>query len=243
MRGRKFSWVNAEKGERGSRTFLEVLRFIRDGDPLRDSLLCASLDEQGAFSHFNFELEHLLLSRGRMPDVSEVPPNYKENKKSKGERTWTSSYENQVYLFSLFREALQKAAGDVPLVIVLDNMEIEPGDFNTVLVPHLILPIRRGDVKNVKLILVLSQKNETEYDLRQLGPYETIVVSKFKKEDFVPLALEFIRYKKNPFDQPRDHVKQIVDTWEKTAIGEYWGPEHLNTVFGWVEQAGRLRSS
>ena len=235
MRGRRFSWVEAREGKGDSKTFLEILRFIRDGNPLLNSLLSPSLDQHGAFSHFNFVLEHLLLSRGFMPDVSEAPPNHKESNKSKGKRTWTESYENRDYLFSLFREALQKAAGEVPLVIVLDNMEIEPVDFNKVLVPHLILPIKRGEVPNVKLILVLSEKNETEYDLKQLGYIEPILVRKFKKKDYVPLALEFIRYNKSLVVLPRDKVKNIVKSLDENRIGEFWEPEELNVALATVK--------
>ena len=251
MRGRKVTWVNAKGGQSSKKaggkrsqngredsiTFLEVLRFIRDGDSSLNSLLSPRLDEQGAFSQFNWDLARLLTPKKFEQEASVASPNYEEPDETMTKRKLKGSPESLAPLFSRFRDALQKAAGEVPLVIVLDNMKIAPDHFNNVLIPHLILPIKRGEVSNVKLILVLSQKNETDYKegLEQLGQYKPIEVLSFQQDEFLPLMLEFIRYNKDSVTLPREEVMGIVSAVDKT-VKEPWKPEFLDTVLKVVLQ-------
>ena len=154
LRGRRVRYVDFDLGRTVG--FVEALTVIRD---TREDLPSLGAGAERAFDRFNYDLGHLLAGRvppepeGPLP--TEPPPLPAEIKLGDGltERLFTS-----------FRDALELAAKDEPLLLILDHVGgILSGDFLQFIHPLLLETLAERGPSNLRVIVVLSAEQRRAY--------------------------------------------------------------------------------
>jgi hypothetical protein len=207
LRQRQVAYVDIDYRE--TKNFLGVLKAIREGEP-SGSLICPRLPD-AAMADFDAAYGALLEQPGA--DVKVAGDSMLLEK-----------------LFASFRAALARVAAAAPLIIALDHMNIEQSHSTGYLVPHLFLPIARGEVEGVRMILVgtptelnrlLADKTgKTDYLVNNAL---TIDVSLWHPKEFESLAQEFCLYNDVLLDGP---VKMVIKGFSEMTVNE-WSPSTL----------------
>jgi hypothetical protein len=126
--------------------------------------------------------------------------------------------------FAGFREALQRAAEPLPLLLVLDHFSSEreglPAAHFKYLWEHLIARIGAGEVKNVKMVVVLS-KTEKERDYGNLSDleqnYAEIPIGGLPREQFAELGRELYSL---VYPGTKEGAQPIIDRYFQLQQGE-----------------------
>ncbi|WP_437277867.1 CHAT domain-containing protein [Sorangium sp. So ce375] len=217
IRGRRGRYVDLNGQE--SHGFLSILHRIR-GDDLDDisSPIRQPLPEP-AFRRFLFELDHLL--DGKEPPVSDLP--LTEPVDIDPNRRLQRGAENSITrIFQSFRNGLEQAAKDEPLLVVIDHLEFAfHEDFKKYVKPLLLKPIMDGRVRNVRVVLAVRERDFEKLDLESLVPgraanEHVVRVLAFRPEEFLELACEFCHY--NDFGEQTNlltaYAVQLTDSWK-----------------------------
>jgi hypothetical protein len=247
MRGRKFLRVNM----RGpTLNFAAALCRISMGDSFSGTLLEKPLQPRAAFNLFHWELPYLL--KGESPPPMKLPKSgvidAPEDRKLEGlvhdyqSRRFPrggvhreqDARDNSVHLkriFSNFAEALKKVAEGMPLIIALDHLTIDATDFENYFVKYLLLPVKRHELSPVRMILVLSGDNISDYNLRDkespLYIGNGVSIPKFRKDEFEFFAYEFFRFNRMTRARATKTIDHYLDTpW----VQEGWAPGRLYAV-------------
>ena len=229
-----------EIGGTESRTWLDVLQQIRDGDDTKqNSLLIHRPLRESAFYRFNWELEHRF--RG------EVPPTVFDNgvwpaKKIKvgdPKAQWTPNFE--VDTLQSFQQAIIQAAEiNNPLIIVLDHFTKGGGiierDMIELLIPKLVKEaaqqrfreqISSTKMRVVKFVLVLTETEFRDFKVaEQVSSSYMVPLTPFNVDDAKEMILEYLRYfRPNWLEEKR---KKYVDGLEEFLKEEpEWTPKGL----------------
>ncbi|WP_127504637.1 CHAT domain-containing protein [Actinoplanes solisilvae] len=212
-------------------SWLEVLYAVRDGQTGGSSL--RSPLPAAAFAEFNREIERLAAGQEPRADdpVPAVPP--RPGFVATGEHAL--SYAQRI--FTRFTEALTKAAEDRPLTVAIDHLSIgaQGGvlaeDVRTHLSPMLFAPAARGELRRVRLIVVLR---DDERDLLG-GPVRELMqpveVIGFSRRLFYFLHREHYARSGHP-DESWDKFELILQAIAGD-LDEFWPP----SLFAWIETA------
>lgn len=143
-----------------------------------------------------------------------------------GDTTWEPGEQLENVFVSL-AECLRIAADGAPFIIALDQLEnVEPAAFRQ-LAEHLLLPVARGELAPVRLIVVLRspqmQQPRWPQDLTSMA--HVVHVDEIA-EDFAPLAREFVRHHKFELES----VSPIIDEFSKALVGTSWAPAVLRDI-------------
>jgi hypothetical protein len=230
MRGRELQWVNMEDNK--AKDFVHVMRLIQVGDETRTSLMCQSLARlnDAAFDLFNWKLTHYLTNGSWPTPGTEMPTGPHAIPK---DARWRGG-EGIEQAFALFREALAQAAGDKPLIIALDQLDVEDTHFNYLSL-YLFSHIAAGWVRNVRMILVLSEEEQEKYKegMKILGgSFERVELQKIKGKFLKPYAREFLRY--NDIRLKAGNTQTVFDTFVSKHGQDDWKPEKLGDILGIV---------
>jgi hypothetical protein len=150
--------------------WLTVLRGIRSGDPSRKMLCIHKPLDEAAFGLFNWELNR------RLEGVVDPEPALAPAFENDALRPLGDEFSDTMIsrTFASFRDAIQEAARQMPLLLVLDHFSNErgalPAGHFRYLWEYLISPIGAGEVNNVKMVVVLS-KREKEQDYENLADF------------------------------------------------------------------------
>lgn len=217
--------------------WLDVLLQIRDGD--EDEKQFSPLHEPlnpEAFRLFNWELNHRL--QGATPPVWEGRPDQIIDPPQKGNRKvddLTSSNKDFVKLtFDSFRQALQQAAGDKPLILVLDHFtrtpfSLEPASM-TAMIRELINPVAAGKLKPVKLVMIMTDDEFfRDYKIEDTlkAPFVEVPVSLLEDDKFDELATEFLKLH-GP--EQLDEIGRFVIK-QRAANIKQWKPTELKDLY------------
>jgi hypothetical protein len=210
--------------------WLAVLRAIRDGDGTKTGSLVHGRLDPARFHIFNWELNQRLLHNVVNPDRPEVATPTDDAMASLGE---TPSEHVIASTFASFREALQVVAEQTPLLLVLDHFSSErealPAAHFRYLWEHLIARVGAGEVKNVKVVVVLS-KTEKERDYEILSElernYAEIPIAGLPPEQFFELGRELfsLLYSAQQDAQPlieqyfQLHQRKIIKDWKISTL-------------------------
>jgi hypothetical protein len=231
LRGRRVRYVDLDVDS--PHGFLSILHRIRgegddDSSPIRKPL------PEAAFQRFLFDLDHFL--QGREPPASPPPlagPVYIDPR-----RPLQPGAENVIpRIFRSFSTALEQAAKDEPLLLVIDHLKrAYPEDFKKYVKPQLLKPIMDGRVRNVRVVLAAGRRDYDDLELGSLVPggaaaEQVIRVPAFKPQEFVELACEFCRY--HAFDDS----EEVIAALAKKVQAE-WGPLMLRKVQSLLEGIG-----
>jgi hypothetical protein len=213
--------VGGDKGK----TWLDVLLQIRHGDDVKQhsSLIYEPLNES-AFSQFYWELENRY--RATEPPLWEGQPvTVKDDYKlADPNANWSPSF--HVETVPSFKQSIVQAAEiNKPLIIVLDhfpdNLE---DDMKKQLIPGLIRPaalgeltrsVDEGQVRTVKLIVVLTPEQFRNFDIEMLtgGARCDVPVEYLDWTTFADVATEYLRkfsaYERLNFEE--DKIKKAVE--------------------------------
>lgn len=225
MRGRNLLYVDLKDGK--TKSFIDILRIIRDADPYASSLIRKPLDYT-AFHRFNFDL-HYWLNGERPPDFDPQSRLVRDD----NVKRWDGGDKQTVEaIFLAFFAALERAAGHEPLIIVLDHLrdnDLLPGHFNDYLWPYMIKPIAERKLPQVRIILCVNSSDHKRFNLDRLVSSEsTIAVPLFKACDFEKLALEYL----SNYEINVQYVKKVIAAINEISTGEDWKPERLSQLKG-----------
>ena len=163
LRGRRLHYIDLEaelpRAELGESTkdWLRALRAIRDGT--KGCHLSPELDPH-AFSDFNAELNWLVKQQPRDAPV----PGFGSASPVRDEWQAFDPNAGQVQarigrIFAAFRAALGRAAAGRHIVLALDAVEgVMEQSWRDYILPELVLPLARGDVEGVRLLLVVPHE-------------------------------------------------------------------------------------
>jgi CHAT domain-containing protein len=122
-------------------------------------------------------------------------------------------------LYATFREALAEQAKLRPLTIVLDQFgdRMDQGSF-WVLWKLLLVPIARGQLKNVKVIVVLNDKELDEFDFETeikqrddlRAPYDHLTLPGLKVDEFIELLEQYLYFRSPKFRDLNDYLKVVM---------------------------------
>lgn len=232
MRGRELLWVSMKDNK--AKDFVHVMRLIQVGDETRTSLICRPLTRlnEDAFNLFNWRLMYYLNNNSWPPPGMEMPPGQHVIPK---DARWRGG-EGIEQAFVFFREALAKAAGNTPLIIALDQLDIEDTHFNY-LALYLFSHVATGCVRNVRIILVLSEGDERGNYKKGMqilgGSFERVELQKIKGKFLEPYAREFLRY--NDIRLKEGKTKTVFDAFVSSNSNDDWKPEVLGDILGIVK--------
>ncbi|WP_437840057.1 CHAT domain-containing protein [Sorangium sp. So ce1153] len=221
LRDRRVRYVDLDGQE--SHGFLSFLHRLRgdEGDdtssPIREPL------PEPAFRRFLFELNHLL--DGKEPPASDLPLTGPVD--IDPTRRLQRGAENSIpRIFLSFRNALEQAAKDEPLLIVIDHLRwVFREDFKKYIKPLLLKPIMEGRVRNVRVVVAVRESDFEDFDLDSLVPghaanEHVVRVLAFRPEEFLDLAREFCRY--NNFGEQTNllaaYGSQLTDSWKPRTL-------------------------
>ena len=204
--------------------WLTVLRSIRGGDPLRKTLLIHKPFDGTAFGFFNWELNRRL--EGVVDPDPALAPVFEEDALQPLGDDITNTMISRT--FASFRNALQEAAKPMPLLLVLDHFsagrEALPAAHFRYLWEYLISPIGAGEVKNVKMAVVLS-KREKEQDYENLADFERnyaeIPIGNLPPEHFCELGRELF-YILYPARRPDSQLVEQALEFARQNLGAEW---------------------
>jgi CHAT domain len=221
-----------------SKDWLDVLLQIRDGDEeeRENSTLHEPLNPE-SFHDFNWELHYRL--QGQSPPVREgqviEPP-------QRGERVvgnLVSSNRDFVELtFTSFRQSLQSASGGNPLILVLDHFTRGDAVLETAsmteMINKLIRPVANGDLKPIKIVLILTKTEYYElYKIEEKLPkplFPLVELNGIKKEKFDALASEFLQSQN--LSGSKEELIEYIQAWKKLFVrNEYWEPARLKKLY------------
>jgi hypothetical protein len=228
-RGHHARYVDLRSVRRMS--WLEVLYAIRDGQAGGSSL--RSPLPAAAFAEFNREIERL--SAGQEPraddPVPAVPP--KPRFVATGEHALSFAQR----IFTRFAEALTKAAEDRPLTVAIDHLSIGaqggvlPEEVLSHLSPMLFAPAARGELRRVRLIVVLrdDERDLLGAPVREL--MQRVEVTGFSRRLFFFLHRERYARSGHPDDAwvKFDKILRVV----AEDLDEFWLP----SSFDWLDTA------
>lgn len=216
LRGWQVAYVTM--GDGIARSFVNTLRLIR-GDPSITGLARSTLDP-AAFSEFNHQLNHLEeLAKNRLP---EMPAGVIDEIDPKREIPAELKAAVAPKLAESLALALQRAAGGSPLVVALDQVEIEKSDCVTFLIPHFLKPLAERFWPPLRLLLVLRKDQFTSYGLETLAP-DPIGVEKFAPEEFILYGAEYCRRFKFPLGEKLEKAIEGIGG----ALSKPWEPACL----------------
>ena len=211
-----------------------LLHLIRFGLPTSVSPLWKSQLDQDAFKEFDDELEKID-RRARGHGEVRKTPKWREEAYGAGPQLL------EYFHRGLVRQTRPPAnPNGSPLVIALDHLKIAGTDFKQYLLPGFIAPIARGDrpsgladagadeVPDVYLLLVLSEREKSSYDLTSLalGPAH-VPVDLFAPKDFVDLAWEFCRHHK---PSKKEKLLKLLTLYAEVKLDQMpWKPTELRT--------------
>jgi hypothetical protein len=242
-----------------SKTFLSILRQIRDGDaPNLDSKTCylhAGLPKS-AFRQFNWHLNNLT-ETGALGDwvdaehpEAEIPDAYRPLAALSDQRP-----EEQIA--PLFLEALQTAAAGRLLVLVFDQLEgkvenLLPVNEFEQLVRHVILPIAETAAGLLKVAIVATTAQAASFKLKPISPRYADRVAEYKvpvnikDDELAMLAAEMLWFQdemmvtqiaRSTFQLRNDQIpppKGMARLFSVRKMIEAFNPNYLSAV-------GRMR--
>jgi len=234
-----------EVGGMETKTWLDVILQIRDGDDTKNSSLLINKPlKRAAFHKFNWELEHRLT--GKEPpnvwDGTVVEP--RKIKLSDPAANWPPNFEKNT--LESFRQAIIQAAEiNNPLIIVLDHFTKNAGitvpEMEHYLIPFLIAPAARRQFRevlseteshSVKFVLVLNDDEFEKFKIGELvsGPYE-VEAPLFKPEKFAELLAEYLRRIKPdwPEEKQAATVPALMNLFEDKSAFSF---RDLNSIPG-----------
>ncbi|MCC6730744.1 MAG: CHAT domain-containing protein [Chthonomonadales bacterium] len=224
LRGRPVRYVNMRTLD--SADFLGFLRLIArgGGSPPLDADLPAE-----AFHAFNRSLNRYQaggpFTEG--PGLPAVPD------EDQGLPLRRGSERENVAIVQAFREALRHAAGDRPLILVLDHLRVEPEDWRNYLYPHLVRHIAEHSLHPMRLVLVVTARQYADFGLADhAGVAPVIRLEYFESKAFMGLAWEFGRYYRclnSHIDG--DDIHTLIQVLDNTSISRArWAPTELEVI-------------
>ncbi|MFN2167413.1 MAG: CHAT domain-containing protein [Anaerolineae bacterium] len=223
LRGHELRYVDMAGTSRGDA--LAVLRRICDGDGSGDDTSLTRPLPAAAFSDFKTTVQQVLgapLSEtSRLAEIEPV---------------------DVKRIFEAFQHGLEQAVTTPPLVVVLDHLaDIDQEQFRSFLVPHLVVWCAKRQDPNIRLVLLVRQR---EYDRFQLSMVRTrfraVQVDDFEPERWWELAQEFVRRNLRP-PQPEADAIEALDSFI-ASLGNFppgrWKPERLDLLLNRAQLAG-----
>ncbi len=187
-------------GSEGKR-WLDVLLQIRGGDKTKRyaSLIYDELDET-AFRQFYWELQNRFEQK-EPPALDAQKVVIKDDYKI-SDSVWTPNFYTET-IPSFVQALIQSAQVNRPLIVVLDHFQgILDDDMKKELIPGLIRPAAEGKLKlnvgegqtrSVKLIVVLSEKEIQDFEIKTLvGGFYPVPVTYLSKETFSEVVSEYL---------------------------------------------------
>lgn len=200
---------------------LQLMRHVRgsraDGGPLRPMLY-------PSFAGFNDTVNAVLANRPReaMPATG-IDDEKPLDRAHFPERGWEQ-------LGAAFLDGLRTAAAAQPLTLVLDHLSrhnagIDFDDFRLQVVPQVLLPIHRGDVANVSVVIAGTESELDACGLRALRDASKGVaqLGEFLREDWESLAREFAVRVQIPPDEADELIGYFATRIKKNP----WKPAAL----------------
>lgn len=212
LRDRTVAYVDV--GSQSTKNFVDILKIIREGDPKESDIICAPLPT-APFADFDQNYGALLA------------------KSAEAVTALAADEQRRKQFFQAYADALQAIAATKPLIIVLDQLNVEWKDFNDVLVENLLLQIARGKVANCRLILVCSVDDFDKIQSKELKALASVIeVPAWKPEKYVPLARQICLY--NGFDLSK--AGGLI-TANSAILPPQWGPTNLRLLVDLLKQS------
>jgi hypothetical protein len=220
--------------------FLALLRLVRDGkqklpnekdDP--SPLRVALRGRKQAFLRFDRDLNWIL--QGRRPP-GEDPGSAEEDKMLPFDAS-AALPDPFPPIFTSFRAALERAADDQPLVLALDHFApIRADGTRGYLRPHFFNHVAAGEIKGVRMILVVTPDDYRELDLANVHPAPTLVeVTRFQRRDFAQVAKEYCNFRPGS-------PASVVLTQIAQSLKEDFDPAYLENVYRALELLDKVES-
>ena len=217
LRNRKVSYVDIGYGS--TKSFVEILKLIREGDPKSGEIICASLPA-GPFAAFDNKYGAL------WKDPNAVTILAADNNLCE-------------QFFTAYKDALNTIADQQPLIIVLDHLSVEWKTFNLVLVKQLLLPIAQGELPNCRLVLACTVKEFDEQIPDSLKNASRVVdVAAWKPDRYAPLMRQICLYNDISLDQ---EVEGLITAMSKIVKSD-WGPTQLRDLLNPIKTARGVRT-
>lgn len=228
LRGHRPVYVNMDDNK--GKSFLDVLRLIRDGDPSSPSPLRAALPAP-VFSEFNWALKHL--GEGKKPP--RLPKNAGDIKDDL-KKTYEGGEDSFTQLFTPYREALKTVAAERPLIIALDQLKrLEPQSFIDPLWKNLFQWIAAGDLPNVRMVLVTNPGEYKAFDLGDHeGEFTKVDVRGFPASAYKDLVLEYLIYRNTGLAEAKQY-RDFFAARRKEKPSD-WLPKHLEDIYRVVSE-------
>ena len=176
-----------------SKTWLDVLLQIRRGNKeKRSSLLIYDELEKTVFEQFYWELEHRFKNSVGVPPRNNAPVIPKDDYQLADSKL--VSEHSKETIESFLQALAQTAQANNPLIIVLDQFKgISESDMKE-LIEHLIEPVAAGKVNSVKFILVLTEDELENFEIKKLvSSYRDVPIKMLEPNTFFEMASEYLR--------------------------------------------------
>ncbi|MCE6998160.1 CHAT domain-containing protein [Saccharothrix sp. S26] len=234
VRGRRVKYVSFDRpsrvdllGDRPARfDFLEVLYAIRD---VAEDLPNPPEGVASAFDRFNHDVVHL--AEGRLPPDPPVPT----PEPARWPRMTGGTSHHVAATFESFRACLGRAAQPEPLLLVFDHVgNVLDSAFRQQLYDHLIRHIADGEVRNLSLVVVMTNEQiATHWPER--GGGTRVDLDRIEAEEFPALAEDVVLAVGRSIRGP--HLQLIEAIGAGVATGK-WSPAVLGDLENIVRRMG-----
>lgn len=222
IRGQKIAYLNMQGEE--TQTLLPLLRWIRDGLPAHNSLLCRSSLDENFFNRFTHQLNHLseMIQKNQLLE----PPDGQVVQDGRAQWPPGQDFAGIDKLLAEFGRSLAAAAEGRRLILAINDPKFDGAQYRNFLAPYLLAPIARREMEPVRMIMVVPESDREKYLQPLLGLYTEIPLRPLRREFLIPYAREFCEYQTYPL---KPEILTLIDAVAQIIAGD-WKPDVLRQM-------------
>ncbi len=211
--------------------FVELLRFIRDGEDDPRSSIWEKIRPASSFASFNRHLNDVLEPENSVDLADQNLDAGYELDKALGSENMMET------IAKAFLASLKDVVNESPLTIALDHVNKENvffSHFQNYFLRYILRPVSRGEVEGLNIILAVSTDQYLALGLDDLprADKHSMEISPFSREEYHALATDFLASHLSHDQAKSGLVENVVEVTYHAGIegNNTWMPHYLTTL-------------